>query len=298
MKTKTPPTRKKQSDTPSKAKPAPAAKIVVQAEGGVHRLASCLGTIHARKTAAIANKKNEVDVRDGVESEITELSDEARAHRSTEYIDACVRLRESLKRIEDFDATVKAANAAYDRLASDAGQGKFTWAERDADELLSEMRGGQHGDPQMTLAEAQEVGPDSDWEHQARRYPEMFGDREYALVGVHVETLAAASKAGKVSPSPLGLAQYFERQYRSLKTTAERAQILPKLPAWFMAGVRDVLAVYAAGDGGTKGDERHETDAASLLTHLGRAADKDVDAWIAFAGRDSVLNLAVASVSG
>ena len=298
---KKPKTEKKKDPRTAEKKPEPrklqpAAKVTIKTltvEGEkVDRLASMLGTIHARKTAATANRKGAFEDRDAIEKELEELGKEAEKSRTAPYLKLCADLTEDLKKIDKLDATIKACNNSYDKLAENCESGTFEFAEKTVDEILAEA-GKPRKDPQMTFG-GDPPGVDSSWKQLYQFKPDFFPGKEWAQVGQHFGKLEALATGGVPVDNPFRFAEFVQHQFETLTETTDRAGILPAFPDWFTLGLRSLLAAGLKGELDAEGNEEHATDTESMVRRLTDAADRDPDAWVNLCGgSDSPLNQAL-----
>lgn len=292
---------KKQAKKSKKEKPdriTPAPKVVIKVAQGdaekIERLPSLLGTIHAQKQKAIADRKAAFEDRDALDEQIAELGTEAREVRTDEYLKLRADLGETEDKIDALDAQIKAANNAYDRVAAECQQGSFKFAELTVDEIMAEA--GKKGGGQMQLAEA-DAGPTpgvgSSWRRLFAAKPDLF-NQEWAKVAPHFGAIDALKYGVVPVDNLLVLADYIRFEFERLEKTEYRSSILPKAPEWFRDGLSAMIG-HALGGGYTEtGDEAAETDQESMRQRLETAADRDPDAWLALVGgADSDANKAL-----
>lgn len=290
-------------DKKPEAKPRkvePAAKVTIKtmtAEGEkVDRLSTILATIHARKTAATANRKAAFEDRNAIDKELAELGKEAETARTPAYLKLCADLTEVVKKIDKLDAQIKACNNSYDKLAKDCENGTFAFAEKSVDEILAES-GKAKKDPQLTFG-GDPPGVDSSWKQLYQFKPDFWPGKEWAQVGQHFGKIEAMETAGVPADNPLRLAEYIQHQFETLGETTDRAGILPAFPDWFTIGLRAQLAAALRGELSSPDDEAQTTDTESLARRLTDAADRDPDAWVNLCGgSDSPLNQALNAVT-
>lgn len=270
---------------PKTITPAPKVVIKVDAAGAekLERLPSLLGTIHARKQAATANRKAAFEDRDAIETEIDEMGTEARDARTDEYLRRCADLREVLTKIDGLDLTIKQCVNAYDRVASDCEQGTFAFAELTIDELLDEAT--KKGGGQMTLDQAEGTGRPgvgAAWRQLYRSA--MFGGKEWAKAAPFFDRIGELKSGVVPCDTPLVFADYIREQFAGLLESGSRSSLLPKAPEWFRDGLGNLMAAAIRGEFDEEGNEEHEADRTSMCARLSDADDKDSDAFVKLVG--------------
>jgi len=297
---KDPPQPEKKPE-PRPITPSPKVIVKVDAAGAekLERLPSLLGTIHARKQAATANRKSAFEDRDAIENELEELGTEERDARTADYLSKCADLREVLDKIDGLDLTIKQCVNAYDRVAGECEQGTFKFAEITVDELLAEATKKSGG--QMTFDDAGgPPGVASSWRRLFAFKPELFDGHEWAKAAPHFGNIEALKVGVVPVDNLLVLADFIRDRFSSMTETSDRREILPKAPAWFRTGLDRMAAAGLRGEYDEAGSEPHEADTSSMRGRCEHAVEKDPDAWVdLWGGVDSeankALNVTVAS---